>query len=348
MKSLFVLCVAGISVLGFAPLAGAASQQRRTPPPPRWLASAENTANAETARPMTLLPGSSGGGYPIGGSGPSGTTIRFIDHGTFWLGLLVRNDSSAPLMLLEARTPEPVKSLVHQTGAGFSRYTPCAGNAPCPATNMPTSAAPLLLPPHAEAAIKLSYRLVSCLQAKGSTTASASSLLLTYRQGNGLAHESVPLNYGRLNLKPPAGVECLSRPKSYLGLVGSFTTSPEHQPIPGSTGDTCTKTATGDLLFSSREFMDRSGTTFRIQITLPKYRGTGSYSRGANALGRAEATAVGWFGTPGPTTVFHDPNATVIVTRARGSTIVGSLTAVFSGHRRFFRAYGTWRCTTER
>jgi hypothetical protein len=47
-------------------------------------------------------------------------------------------------------------------------------------------------------------------------------------------------------------------------------------------------------------------------------------------------------------TVFHDPNGTVTVTTARGPTIGGRITAVFSGHRRFFRAYGAWRCTTRR
>ncbi len=141
---------------------------------------------------------------------------------------------------------------------------------------------------------------------------------------------------------------CLPRPFSYVGLVGSFTTSPEHKPTPGSDGDTCTKTGAGGLVFRSREFTDRSGTSFRIEIDLPRYRGVGSYDTAGHTLGPASVTAIGAFGTPGPTTVFHDPNGTVTVTTTHGTMLGGRLTAVFSGHRRFFRAYGAWRCRVLR
>jgi hypothetical protein len=205
-----------------------------------------------------------------------------------------------------------------------------------------------MLLPHTEAAVKLNYQLVSCAQAAAATTASANSLVLNYRYENGsVAEETVPLAGARLHLQRPAGAECLPRPYSYIGLVGSFTTSPEHRPIPGSDGDMCTKNAAGGLTFRSREFMDRSGVAFRIEITLPRYRGLGSYHRGAQTLGSVEVTAIGGFGLHGWTT-FRDPSATVTVTAAKGSTLGGRLSAVFSGHRRFFRAYGAWRCTTRR
>ena len=313
------------------------------------LAVSGGTAVAGHQRPLTLLMGSSSGGYPMGGGGPSGSTIRFIDRGTFRIGLLVRNDSSKPVTLVGARTPEPLHSLVRQTRAGFSRYTPCTDGRLCPWPSAPTSTKPLTLRPHAEAAVELNYQLVSCQDTKASTTASASSLVLSYRYGAGsIAQEAVPLGYGRLHLERPAGIECLARPYSYIGLVGSFTTSPEHKPTPGSDGDTCKKTATGGLAFRSREFMDRSGVTFQIELNLPRYRGIGSYGKGGPSRGRAEVTAIGGFGTPGPGTIFHDPNGTVTVTTAHGTTLGGRLTAVFSGHRRFFRAYGAWRCTVLR
>jgi hypothetical protein len=219
----------------------------------------------------------------------------------------------------------------------------------CPWPSTPTSTKPLTLRPHAEAAVKFNYQLASCAAAKAASAASGTALVLTYRYGSGpAATESVPLDGARLRLQRPAGVECLPRPYSYIGLVGSFTTSPEHKPIPGSDGDMCSKTATGGLTFTSREFMDRSETTFQIEIRLPRYRGIGTCHRNAKALGPAEVTAVGFFGTPGPTTIFHDLNGTVTVTSAHGTTIGGRLTAVFSGRRRFFRAYGSWRCTTRR
>jgi hypothetical protein len=305
-------------------------------------------SGATAPKPLTVLDGASSGGYPLAGGGPSGENIRFIDRGTFWVAVLVRNRSSQPITLLGARTPEPATSLVRQTRAGFSQYTPCSGGRLCPWPSTPTSTKPILLAPHAEAAIKLNYQLVTCAQAKTSSTASSSALLLAYRYRSGaVAEETMAAGYARLRLQPPAGVECLPRPYSYIGLVGSFTTSPAHRPIPGSDGDMCTKTATGGLTFRSREFMDRGGVAFRIEITLPRYRGLGSYHRGAPTLGPAEVTALGGFGLHA-WTVFRDPSGTVTVTSARDPTIGGRVSAVFSGHRRFFRAYGAWRCTTLR
>ena len=312
-------------------------------------ASALQSASGATApKPLAMLDGASAGGYPLAGGGPSGENIRFIDRGTFWVAVLVRNRSARSVTVVGARTPEPLNSLVRQVRAGFSRYKPCAAGPACPWPDTPTSTRPLMLPSHTEAAIKLNYQLVSCAQAAAATTASANSLVLNYRYENGsVAEETVPLAGARLHLQRPAGVECLPRPYSYIGLVGSFTTSPEHKPIPGSDGDMCTKTAAGGLTFRSREFMDRSGVAFRIEITLRRYRGLGSYHRGGQTLGSAEVTALGGFGLHA-WTVFHDPNGTVTVTTARGPTIGGRVTAVFSGHRRFFRAYGAWRCTTRR
>jgi hypothetical protein len=313
------------------------------------LAVAGGTAAAGPQRPLALLNGSSAGGYPaLAGGGPVGQNVRFIDRGTFWIAVLVRNESSRPFTLVQARTPEPVNSLVGETRSGFSHYTPCTGDRLCPWPSTPTSAKPLTLRPHAEAAVKFNYRLVSCAHAGASTTATGSTLVLGYRYGSGRTlEETVRLGGARLRLERPAGVECLSRPYSYIGLVGSFTTSPEHKPTPGSDGDTCTKTRSGAVVFRSREFTDRSGTSFRIEIELPRYRGIGSYHTAGQALGPATVTAIGEFGTPGPTTVFHD-HGTVTVTTAHSSTLGGRLTAVFSGHRRFFRAYGTWRCTLLR
>jgi hypothetical protein len=305
-------------------------------------------SGAAVPKPLTVLDGVSAGGYPLAGGGPSGENIRFIDRGTFWIAVLVRNRSSQPVTLIGARTPEPANSLVRQTRAGFSPYTPCSGGRLCPWPSTPTSPKPLVLAPHAEAAVKLNYQLVTCAQAKTASTVSSRTLILSYRHGsNAVADETVTARYARLRLQPPAGVACLLRPYSYIGLVGSFTTSPEHKPVPGSNGDMCAKTATGGLRFRSREFMDRSGVAFRIEITLRRYRGIGSYHRSGHMLGPAEVTALGGFGLHA-WTVFHDPNGTVTVATARGPTIGGRLSAVFSGHRRFFRAYGAWRCTTRR
>lgn len=313
-----------------------------------FVVASSNTSPERTeSQPLTLLNGTTSGGYPLAGGGPSGLHVRFIDQGAFWVAVLVRNASSRPVTLLGALTPEPPTSLVHETKTGFSRYTPCKGDRLCPWPSKPVSTTALTLPPHAEAAVKFTYRLVSCTQATAATPASGSSLTLSYRYGAGsVMAETAHLGSARLLLERPAGVECLPRPYSYIGLVGTFTTSPGHKPIPGSDGDVCTKTRAGGLVYQSREFMDRNQVAFRIEIDLPRYRGLGSYHRHGQSLGPAEATAVGEFGSPGPS-IFHDFNATVTVTTAKGTTLGGRFTAVFSGHRNFFRAYGGWRCTTR-
>ena len=316
----------------------------------------EHVRGAELAAagsPIALLNGTVLSGYPLAGSGPTGETVRFIDRGTFWVAVLVRNRSATQTVtIVDARTPEPLRSLVAQTSARFSRHKPCPGGSMlCGYPSSRTSTAPLTLAPGGMAAVKLSYRLASCALAAVSTTASATTLVVSYRSGNGPAREQAfPLGGASLRLQRPAGVECLARPYSHIGLVGSFTTSPGHKPIPGSDGDTCTKTAGGGLAYRSRLFMDRSGTMFRIAINLLHYRGKGSYQPAGSpgeTLGLAQVVATGGFGLHGWTT-FRDNASTVTVATASGTTLGGRFTAVFSGHRRFFRAYGAWRCTMLR
>jgi hypothetical protein len=287
--------------------------------------------------PLAVLGTVSSSGYPLAGGGPSGTSVRFIAGGTFWVAVLVRNRSAHPVTLIAARTPEPAQSLVRQTRAGFSTYKPCTGSIACVWPSSPTSTRPLTLPAHGEAAVKLSYQLVSCAAAATGTTASSDALVLAYRLGNGqVRQETGSLGGAHLLLQRPAGEACLARPFSHIGLVGSFTTSPGHLPIPGSDGDTCTRTAAGGLAFESREFMDRSGVEFRIELALARYHGLGGYSR-------ATVTAIGGFGLHS-TTTFIDRKGTASIVTAGRRFLAGSFTAVFSGHRRFFRGYGAWRC----
>ena len=288
------------------------------------------------------------GRLPDGRQRPVRQNVRFIDRGTFWVAVLVRNASSAG-HALRASTPEPPNSLVRQTRAGFSPYTPCTGDCMCPWPSTPTSTKPLTLRPHTEAAVKLNYQLVSCAQRKHRprrARARSSSATAT-AQVDGRRRPSRS-DGARLHLQRPAGVECLPRPYSYIGLVGSFTTSPEHKPIPGSGGDMCTKTSTGGLVVHAAASSWTAPGVIPDRdhpAALPRHR---QLPPRRSALGPADVTAIGCFGTPGPTTIFHDPTGTVTVATAHGTTLGGRLSAVFSGHRRFFHAYGNWRCTTRR
>jgi hypothetical protein len=302
--------------------------------------------------PFALMPGSAASGYPLAGSGPSGNQIRFIDHGSFWIGALLRNTSPNRLTIVDARTPEPAGSLVALIDARFAPFTPCSGHVACPILadpRHPPAPPPLTVASHRLLAVKLSYRLASCAAARTATTASGDSLIVSYRAGTGpLQQQTFLLDGAKLLLHRPAGIECVPRPYSHIGLVGSFTTSPGHGTVPGSDGDTCTKPAGGALRFDSRLFMDREGIEWRIQINLPRLHGLGSYGRATAkrvTLGRAAITVSGSFGNHSWTT-FHADNGTVTLTRADGRLYGGRFDAVLSGHRRFFRAYGAWRCTT--
>jgi hypothetical protein len=96
--------------------------------------------------------------------------------------------------------------------------------------------------------------------------------------------------------------------------------------------------------------MDRTGTMFRIAIKLARYRGKGRYQPAGSpggTLGLAQVVATGGFGLHG-WTAFRDNAGTVTVATTGSATLGGRFTAVFSGHRRFFRAYGAWRCTMLR
>jgi hypothetical protein len=289
--------------------------------------------------------GTSAGGYPLAGGGPSGTTVRFIDRGSFWVAVLVKNSADQPVTILGARTPEPVRSLIGSWQARWAPYKPCSGRIACPfpAPSPAPATAPLVVAPGHYAAIKLSYRLTSCAAARSATTATGRRLLLRYRAGNTVATQELALTGARLHLLRPAGEECVPRPQSHIGLVGSFTTSPEHRPMPGSKGDTCTRTKAGGLSFTSRTFFDRNGVAFRISIVVPHLRGTGAYgSRGAS--GPATVLAAGGFGLHS-WTLFADHHGSVTVATLTPTRIEGRFSAVFSGHRRFFRGYGAWRCT---
>jgi hypothetical protein len=316
-----------------------------------WSGSFDAVAAGPGGERFAFIGGGESSGFPVAGSGPNGTTIRFINRGTFWLGVLLQNNSRRVVTLVGASTPEPARSLVRQVSARFAPFTPCrSARLGCPFLadpRHPPTPPPLTVGPRHYVAIKLSYRLVSCTAARNATTASGDLLTVSYRSGGaGVQQQSFKLGAAKLRLHRPAGIECVPRPYSHIGLVGSFTTSPGHGTFPGSDGDTCARTAAGALRFRSRLFPDRNGIAWRVEIDLPHYLGTGAYGHPRAriaSLGKAVISLTGGFGDRGATT-FRDVDGTVTVTRATRRTFAGRFEAVLSGHRRFFRAYGAWRC----
>lgn len=309
---------------------------------------------APVGSPFSLQAGGAAGGYPLGGSGPKGVQIRFIDHASFQLGVLLKNRSKQQVTIVGVQTPEPINSLARQTRSAFTHYTPCKGPMMCPWLDdprHPSSPKPLAVAPGHDVGVTLDYRLVSCLREKAGTTATGNSLVVSYRLAGhrSIEQQSFPIGASKLLLERPVGEACVPRPYSYIGLVGSFTTSPEHQPFPGSDGDTCTLSVARGLAFTSRQFFSRDQTLFRVEIRLPQYHGPGAYGSaagGGRPLGPAKITVIGAFGLTSHTT-FVDTHGEVSVTNAKPPLYGGRFRAVLSGHRRFFRAYGSWRCTTN-
>ena len=84
--------------------------------------------------------------------------------------------------------------------------------------------------------MQLNYQLGSCSDVALSSLASANVLQVSYTDSTGALQQQVfPIGGARLHLQKPAGVECVPRPYSHIGLVGSFTTSPGHKPVPEAT-----------------------------------------------------------------------------------------------------------------
>ena len=302
--------------------------------------------------PLVLLAGTEGGGGPsLGGSAPTGVTIRFIDHGRFFVGVLLHNGSHQTVTVTGAQTPEPVNSLVRQVGTRLGPFKPCKGDIIC--SSLPSGAyaarlRPVTLKPGADVGVQLNYQLGSCGDVPLSSLATANVLQVSYKDSTGaLQQQAFPIGGARLHLQKPAGVECVPRPYSHIGLVGSFTTSPGHKPVPGSDGDTCTKSAAGQLVYRSRLFNDRSGVQFRVEIVFPHFSGKGVYGTlGGHATGAGAGDRVRRVRRPRPDNLSRPPRRRH---RHAGTAPLygGRFQATLSGHRRFFRAYGAWRCTTK-
>ena len=169
--------------------------------------------------------------------GPSGVTIRFIDRGRFFVGVLVRNGSSHPLTVVNAHVAEPPHSLVHQVGTRLGLVPPCNAHGLCGSGPTGADAArlrPVALAPGAEVDVQINYQLGSCAEVPHSSLATARVIELSYKDSQGvLQQQTLPIGGGLLHLQKPAGVECVPRPYSHIGLVGSFTTSPGHKPAAG-------------------------------------------------------------------------------------------------------------------
>lgn len=315
------------------------------------------------------------GGRPVLGSAPSGLTLRFIERGRFGIGIVLRNTSHRSLTVVDVRTPDPLRGLVHQVGTRLVPWNPprCPRHRCLVSTYLHTvygesRPEPVTVAPGKAVAAQLNYRLDSCAAVPlASAAAAAKQLDVAYRYGTGrLRRQALPLGSAQLRLRRPTPSDCARRPRSEIALDGPFATSSDWT-IPGSGaetctrtaagtlqcsgGDTCTRTADGALRFHSGLYQSGGKPTVRVEIRLPRFRGDGLYRtlpRPARALGPAQVLVTVGIGAHGWTT-FRSSTSVVTLTRATETTFGGRFHATLPAWRGTpFRAFGAWRCTTSK
>jgi hypothetical protein len=325
------------------------------------VAGAASTVAPASPNPLLTIEPIETGGKPVMAMGPGGITLRFIERGRFALGFLLRNASGQPLTIVDVRTPEPGDGLVQQFGTRFVRWNPpsCPRGASCPGYGFRLSLSagaqpqPFELAEGGAVGVELDYVLKACRAVPSASAATARQFVVSYRSGSGSSGRVVVpfTSYARLLLRMPKASDCSSRPRSQISLPGSPYATSSDWTVPGSAGDTCTTTR-GGLLFRSRLFQSarESGTTVRVLIRLPRFRGLGLYRTlriPARALGPAHVSATVNGGPGGSVTLEADTNV-VTVAQQTAASLSGRFHANLTvPGGRPFRVYGVWRCTAE-
>jgi hypothetical protein len=304
---------------------------------------------AHHGAPLVMLGARAVGGWPTLGAGGRGITLRFIERTRLGVGLALRNRSRRSVTVVDVRTLEPPRTIVHQIGTRLVRWDPpscpphvrgCIGDVFSRSSYGAVRPVPVTAPPGKDVGVQLNFRLGSCRDVPRASFAAARAVVVDYRVGRGtLRRETLPLGSARLSVRMPQPGDCARRPHSHILIRGRFATSSDSTE-PGSDGDSCRRTARGGLRFRSRLYVNGQAPAFRIWIRLPRLRGRGTYRS-------AQVRAVVATGLRGRT-VFRAARSLVTVTHTGATTFGGRLHAGFTDRRGLpFRAYGAWRCTTR-
>jgi hypothetical protein len=305
--------------------------------------------------PFTKEDGTEAGGWPVMASGPDGLTLRFVAKATLGVGIVLTNTAARPVTLVDVRALGSARSLVRQTGTQLLAWSPptCNGRHSCPALGFlhPPYAAvrpqALEVAPRNEAAVQLDFRMASCDAVPFATPGAAQQIQVDYRVGHGgLQQQLLSLGSSRLNLRMPSRRDCLPRPRSTISVEGPYATG-SGWTIPVSSGDTCSRTRGGALLFASRLYQSPNNAAVRVEIRLPRFRGAGLYrtfAKPAPALGPAHVATVVGIGSHG-WKAFHSTSAVVSVRAIGPKAIKGRFRARIAGYgHSSFRTFGAWRC----
>lgn len=223
-------------------------------------------------------------------SGAAATTIggqrvRFLPHAKFSFGFVLQNDSHAPVVLTEAEVVEPPRTLIHQVGARFHPFATgaCSGGGPCPAPTFPIGWSrnmhphPFTVGPRKLVGVELDFRLGSCAEVPGASSAPISRLTVAFRKADGSVRQhTFALGGDAFRLRMPKPADC-TFPRSTLWVNDpSHIGTSYYFTLPGSKGDVCTRTG-GALAFRSRAYLNDDRRAERIEIRVPGFSGTKTY-----------------------------------------------------------------------
>lgn len=319
------------------------------------VASACGSQASSVRAPFKEVSFTEAGGWSVMASGPQGVTLRFVPNTTFGIGIVLRNHSGEKLALLDVSTPSDPSSLVQQVGTLLASWNPppCNGAHSCPAfgflrppyrAHRPSA---IEVRPTGEAAVQLNFEMRGCDAVPLATAGAPDRIDVTYRVGNSAAEtQELSLGGAKLKLRMPSRRDCLPRPKSTIAVEGPYATG-SGWTMPTSSGDSCTHTPGGALVFASRIYLAPQKPMVRIWIRLPRFRGVGLYrslGHNAPAAGPAHVTAVVGVGLHG-WQHFRSSTAVVNVLNQTRKRAGGRFHATIVGYRHAtFRAYGAWRC----
>lgn len=315
-------------------------------------AAAPATAHGEPALAGMV---ESRGTADLGSAPGGGELLRFIPRSRFELGLLLVNNSGGTLEVTGARVLAQRQALIHQVGTHFHpwRVFKCPpGALSCPAHVFPLEGGagttqPYSLAARKEVGVELDFRLGSCAQIPGASSAPVSRLRVGFRRPNGtLGHRILSLGATTLHLRMPKPEDCAA-PRSFLSVDGPQQyESGNDWTIPGSTGDVCA-VRNGRLSFRSRKYQTSIGRRYsprhfeRVAVLVGDFHGTGTYDHGTTLKL-----------VTGGKTVFRKHDSTVQVTKATAREVIATLDAgrLPSGTTRGipFHVSGTMRCRVVR
>lgn len=303
------------------------------------------TSTARPTRPPFRLGGMLEGNGMLGlrSTRDGGELLRYVPKAHFAVGVVLENTSGQRIAVTDARVLEPQRTLVHQIGTQFYRWSPpkCPqeGDIPCPPRAFPLHASgarpqPLTVKPRRDIGVALDFRLGSCAEIPTASSTPISRLRVTFRLPTGRTHVLVlPLARANLHLRMPKPEDC-AQPRSDLKIQAPdrlFTYSEWTKP--GSTGDVCS-VAGRTLRFRSRLFLLYARE--RVYLRLTHFTGRGEYDDGIVTL-----VARGQ-------TVFRTEAAKLRVTTATSHRVVAHLFAGHYAHHHErsvpFLIQGTLRC----